>query len=102
MGFLGTKQQVCRKFFCKILKINKNRVEILQSKIVSNQSLCDKRGKHENMFKIDGKVCSHLKEMLKEIPSHKSHYRLEQSKLDYFENPELSIRKLFNFFKIIF
>ncbi|KAI5741437.1 hypothetical protein M8J76_013625 [Diaphorina citri] len=59
----------------------------------------DNRGKHSNRpHKAASDVCHLAKEHLLSIPHKQSHYAIKKSSKKYFENPNLSVKKLFNLF----
>lgn len=94
-----TNISVCQKFLCHLLQINKGRFATVQRKIITNEALDDNRGKHENHFK---KLTEDIKELIllhcELLPHSQSHYKHETSNLNYFDHPDLDLKKLYNLF----
>lgn len=69
---------------------------------MSGEPVNDKRGKHANRpNKISQDVYNMIKEHWAKFPSKKSHYG-RASERKYFENPDLSVIKLYKAFKLYY
>lgn len=100
----GCKYSVCRMFFLRLLQVSPKRVRIIQQKLNKGDVIVeDKRGKHSSRpNKISCDVWKLVEEHWESIPNSPSHYSAEKSKLNYFENPDLDIKKLYEMFQQFF
>jgi hypothetical protein len=90
---------VCRKFIIDLFNISIKRLRIIQTKVLENTSFTERRGAHDNRpHKINENVWLLVKEHLDTIPHKNSHYGMNKSKKKYFDNPELTVVKLFDLF----
>lgn len=95
----GFKIRTCRKLLLSLLKISEKRLRIVQKNKLSGEPVRDMRGKHENRpHKISHDVYNMIKEHWALLPSKKSHYG-RASERRYFENPDLSVLKLYRAFQ---
>lgn len=92
---------ICRNFFLGLLQISAKRVRVVQQKLNEGQiSIADMRGKHENRpHKIENEVWKMIDEHWSSIPSSQSHYSLNKTKKLYFDNPNLTVKTLYELFK---
>jgi hypothetical protein len=89
---------VCLSFICDVLKITKNRLEVIKNKIIAKKSFADQRGKHIiRPNKLSDRFSQFFDEFLSKIPKVKSHYT--QSNKSYFENTDLNLTILFTQFQ---
>lgn len=90
---------VRQKFLCNTLQIKKGRFATIQKKLLNGESLQDKRGKHEN-HPIP--LTEEIKELINYhcnlIPNSESHYCREKTSLKYFDDPDLTLSKLYLLF----
>ena len=95
----GKRFTVCKNFLIALYQISKKRIETVQAKLKKGGDCRDKRGNHSNRpHKFSYNVRVLMKEHLALIPSRKSHYST-RTNLNYFENPELNVKKLFELFQ---
>lgn len=95
----GLKISICRNFLLSLMKISEKRVRIIQKFKLSGEPVRDMRGKHDNRpNKISQNVYNMIKEHWAKFPSKKSHYG-RTSERRYFDNPDLSVLKLFRAFQ---
>lgn len=96
----GIAKNVCRKFFLDMYQISEKRLRVIQQKVLDGDTFKEKRGSHGNRpHKIAENVWDIVKIHLQTIPSRESHYSRDKSKKRYFENPNLSPKKLYDLFK---
>jgi hypothetical protein len=89
---------VCLSFICDVLKITKNRLEVIKNKIIAKNSFADQRGNHIiRPNKLSDRFSQFFYEFLSKIPKVKSHYT--QSNKSYFENTDLNLTILFTQFQ---
>lgn len=99
----GTQVMVCQKFLLTIFQISVKRLRVIQSKSLSGADFQERRGTHDNRpHKLHGDVVDVMKAHLQLIPSDFSHYCAHKTNLKYFENPELTVKSLFDMFKIYY
>lgn len=98
---LNTKQLVCRQFLLSLFQVTARRFRTIQNKLKQGSlDFSEKRGKQANRpHKIDDTVWSYVKEHWSTLPSTPSHYSAKKSTPLYFDNSELTIKKLFDMFK---
>lgn len=94
----GQKRSVCQTFFINVLSITQNRLRTVQKKVIIGAPLTDERGKHEKKHKIPAKVWTLVRQHLESIPHKQSHYKLKRTNLKYFQNPNLTIKSLYESF----
>lgn len=96
------KMPVCKKLLLSLLKISEKRLRIVQKYKLSGEPIKDKRGKHANRpNKISQEVYDMIKEHWAKFPSKKSHYG-RASERRCFENPDLSVIKLYKAFHLFY
>lgn len=100
----GFRYDCCRSFFEKLIQVSPKRVRIIQNKIIKGEQIVkDMRGKHAvRPNKIQANVWALVDKHWSEIPHHLSHYAHNKSKRLYFENPDLTVKKLFESFQSYF
>lgn len=90
---------VCKVFFCNVIGITKNRIFTVQQKIISDSSLKDQRGKHDqHVVKLTETVKTLILVHCESIPHKPSHYKREETTLNYFVNAELTLTQLYSLF----
>lgn len=90
---------VCSRFLCNLIQITQDRLRTVQNKKKQNETLGDKRGKHENhAVKLSEQLKQLIREHCESFPHTESHYASEKTNLKYFENPELNISRLYESF----
>lgn len=90
---------VCQKLLCNLLDIRRSRFASIQKKMLNNESLQDNRGKHQNhVIRLSDELKEIIAEHCSSIPHSKSHYFKGKSGLLCFNDPELSIGKLYLLF----
>lgn len=90
---------VCQHFLCKLLNIGRKRIRTVQSKAEKNEYIGDNRGKHENrVIRLTDEVKELIIAHCSSIPQSESHYTREKSSLQYFENPDLTLKKMYELF----
>lgn len=95
----GTPINVCRQFLLNLYQISEKRLRIIQGKVLSGSTFTEKRGSHTNRpNKIEEEVWVLAREHLALFPSRHSHYAREKTSKEYFENPNLSPKKLYDLF----
>lgn len=96
----GMSIKVCRGMIQALFQIAIKRIRVVQSKVLGGFSFEENRGSHTNRpHKLKYDVLDLLKAHLTSIPSKKSHYSIHKSQMNYFENSELNIKKLFLLFQ---
>ena len=79
------KVVVCKTFFTNVISVSKDRIATVQKKVLSNETLADTRGKHENHFvKLTDDLKCLIKIHCESIPSTPPHYTRENTKLFVF------------------
>ena len=102
INIFGIRPSVCRSFLLKVIQISDQRLKVLQKKISCGESICDKRGKQNNSKKIPDTIWQKLHEFIKKVPKVESHYCIEKSEKEYFDDPSLNITLLYeNFIQIL-
>lgn len=89
---------ICKTFLSKLSNIGKRRIETVQKKLL-NFNLHDDRGNHENhIVKLSSEVKSLIHLHCESLPHAESHYTREDSKLKYFDSPDLTLDALYGLF----
>ena len=95
----GKSLIVCQLFLRNVLRESPKRLEILQSKILAGNGLLDERGKHTNRpNQIDFEAWTLLDVYCESIPHAPSHYSHSKTDRQYFLNPDLNMKKVFDGF----
>ena len=90
---------VCQKFLCNLLNIGKSRFETIRNKLLNNITLNDNRGKHENqVVKLTDELKKLIQQHCESIPHSESHYDREDTTLQYFDHPDLTLTKIYKMF----
>ena len=96
----GVEKEVCRKFLLSVLQISEMRLRTVQNSLKVGAVLDEKRGSHSNRpNKIDGTIWNHVVKHWSLLPYKEAHYSRAKSERKYFENPELTVTKLYAAFK---
>lgn len=99
----GTNYPVCLKFLLNLLQVSMKRMRILQRKVQNGDTFEERRGKHENRpHKVNDDVWELMKSHVHSFPYKKSHYCQHKSSLNYFNNPNLNVKKLYKSFEIYY
>lgn len=98
IDLFGLRSIVCRSFLLKVIQISDQRLKVLQKKISYGESICDNRGKQQNRKKIPDIIWQKLHEFINKIPKVESHYCIEKSEKEYFDDPSLNVTLLFEGF----
>ena len=95
----GEKIYVCKNFFLYVHQIKCKRLRVIQEKMKKDiVDMVDRRGKHKNKpNKISHDIYEYALKHLYILPNKKSHYT--NSTLCYFENCDLTIKKICELFK---
>jgi len=97
---LDIKNLICENFFSKVFNISFKRIRVIQSKLrTDTQSpvIIDKRGKYKiRPNKIDFNIWLMVGQHW--LPHKTTHYCPNSSFRNYFDNPELNVRILFDLF----
>uniref|UniRef100_A0A8D8VMW4 Uncharacterized protein n=2 Tax=Cacopsylla melanoneura TaxID=428564 RepID=A0A8D8VMW4_9HEMI len=96
----GEKTKVCLQFFSNVLQIGQKRLRTIQQKYAQGFVVIkDSRGCHDNRpHKISSDVWEMVEQHWESIPHGESHYCASKSSRKYFENPELTVMKLYKLF----
>lgn len=94
----GLKQQVCRDFFMKCLKVSADRVRRALSSAVHNQPGTEKRGKHIPRNKTSDADKQGVRDFIDRFPKYESHYGRSCSQRKYLHH-NLSLKKLYDKYK---
>lgn len=99
---LHEKYSVCKNFFSKVFSISYKRSRVIQSKLridTHSPLITNKRGKHNiRPNKIDANVWMMVEQHWAMLPHKTTHYCLNSTSRNYFNNPELNVRILFYLF----
>ncbi|KAJ4437833.1 hypothetical protein ANN_13771 [Periplaneta americana] len=95
----GSKIKICRPALCKLFQVSVRRLRVIQKKVLHNETFEERRGSHDNRpHKLESYVWVKLEGHLSMIPSEKSHYYGSKTNLNYFQNPNLNVKTLFEMF----
>lgn len=99
----GRRKKVCRTFILKLYQVSEKRLRVIQNKILVGDDFREQRGTHHNhAHKLNPRVKTLMKEHFQSIPSHESHYSGNKTTLKYFDNPDITIKALYEQFTIFF
>ena len=91
----GIRTRVWQKFLCHVLNLDKSRLLKVQKNLLNGEPLHDKRGSHRNQkLKSTEEVKQLIHTHCASLPHTETHYSSKQTKLHYFENPELTLIRL--------
>ena len=91
-------ENVCFKFLKSVLMVSEKKIKTVKKKIKFNENICNMSGKYEHSKKLNTDVTALIKAHCESLPHNESHYRKEHSKLKYFEDSSLTLRKLYLLF----
>lgn len=92
----GVSIDVCKVFLCKLFKVSDSRIKTVQEKITKGYSFADGRGHHGNqVVKLTEDVKALILAHCQSLPHHESHYSLEKTKLNYFNDSSITAQSLY-------
>lgn len=96
---------ICQVFLIGVLQITQDRISTVQDKMRFNESLFDMRGKYGHCKVLDSHLMKLIQMHCELTPHQKSHYRREETKLNYFEDSSLNYKILYldflEFYRIV-
>lgn len=97
----GKRTGVCKALFMKLIQVSEGRLKtVLRAVTNGNVIVYENRGKHDNRpSKIPIKLWDLVKEHWALLPSKQSHYGKRKSERKYFDDPSLSVLKLYRVFQ---
>jgi len=94
---------MCRTCFSKLYRLTEKRIKVIQKKIVEGIGFQEQQGKHLKQKRIvDDELRALMYAHLVSIPHRKSHYASEHTQRLFFENPDLTIKKLYMLFRVFY
>ena len=91
-------EDICLKFFLQLLQVSERRFRTIKEKIVNNEHLNDKRGLYVHFKILTSPLMKLIRKHCDSLPHHKSHYKLERTSLNYFDDSSLNLKKMYILF----
>lgn len=90
---------VCKSFLLKLFQISEGRLKSVQCKLLQKKSLEDFRGVNgSHNLKLTDDLQNLIRLHCTSLPHRGSHYSHESTSLNYFKNPELNLKILYDLF----
>ena len=91
-------EKICRQFFLSVLQVSAMRIRTIREKILNNVDLNDKRGRYEHFKILSTPLVKLIRKHCESLPHHKSHYYLERTALNYFDDSSLNHKIMYKLF----
>lgn len=95
---------VCRSLIEKLYQLGSKRMRVVQTALTTGRLFTERRGKHGNQWNkhLCSKILPRMTEHLSMFPATESHYTRNTTSRKYFQNPTLTLLKLFRLFKVYY